>query len=259
MATPCPWWIFERATAVTLLDWYTYSAYLDPAWYIGKAARDGRQSTSREPIGLQISFQRRTFPGRAILAVEEIKLGARVSTFHVRLYQAKDEPGPKESPARTGELEVMVLAYVTLSLSNIEQDPAVTGLSSLSPSPPGSLPNGRIDFERLAHTGEDGDWRIPRAHVKLYSPASTMLLESVEERRKLGAMEASQILGVFPGQDTTGAMTGSGLVQFWYPTVSMNIQLKTRLGVKWLQLRVVTRMLRGSRADREVLILDEAG
>lgn len=53
-----------------------------------------------------------------------------------------------------------------------------------------------------------------------------------------------------------------GLAQFWYPTVTMNIDLKSRLppeGVKWLYSRVVTRMVRGSRADLEVLILDQNG
>jgi acyl-CoA thioesterase FadM len=79
-------------------------------------------------------------------------------------------------------------------------------------------------------------------------------------------MEETAVLRAAGG--STGAGTGSkvatgeGLVQFWYPTVTMNIDLKSRLpreGVEWLHTRVITRMLRGSRADLEVLILDQDG
>jgi hypothetical protein len=85
---------------------------------------------------------------------------------------------------------------------------------------------------------------------------------------RLGAMEETGVLRVTGGENGSGAAngtkvaTGEGLVQFWYPTVTMNIDLKSRLpreGVEWLHTRVVTRMLRGSRADLEVLILDQDG
>ncbi|KAJ5450929.1 hypothetical protein N7491_000111 [Penicillium cf. griseofulvum] len=49
---------------------------------------------------------------------------------------------------------------------------------------------------------------------------------------------------------------------FWYPTVSLNIDLKTRLpieGVEWLYSRVVTRKVQGSRADLDVVVLDQMG
>ena len=65
------------------------------------------------------------------------------------------------------------------------------------------------------------------------------------------------------GDDLNGrATTYQGLVQFWYPPVIMDIDLKTRLppsGMEWLYSRVVTRMVRGSLADLEVLILDQDG
>jgi acyl-CoA thioesterase len=49
---------------------------------------------------------------------------------------------------------------------------------------------------------------------------------------------------------------------FWYPTLTMTIDLKTRIpaeGVEWLYTRVDTKMLRGGRADLEVVALNEAG
>ncbi|KAL3442278.1 thioesterase-like superfamily-domain-containing protein [Aspergillus insuetus] len=331
---------FEKAINVTPLDANTYSAYLNPSWCIGHVPHGGytasvlyrtaathfaqkaatttsrRQKHAQEPIGLQITFQRRTFAGPAILSVQEIKLGARISTIHVTLSQARDERAVETSkssklPDRK-DLEVKVLAYVTLSPPAAEEGPAVTGSWDLSPAPPpGSLAGGAIDFKALGEKGVDGEWKAgPMApptlhaakHLQAYSPASTLRPKTVEGRAKqvvdqwsrfapggatarwsneavvyladifpaaldrLGAMETTSVLHA-SGADTgagdgSKVATGEGLVQFWYPTVTMNIDLKSRLpreGVEWLHTRVVTRMLRGSRADLEVLILDRDG
>ncbi|KAL2813778.1 thioesterase-like superfamily-domain-containing protein [Aspergillus cavernicola] len=330
MAEPCHSSIFEKAIAVMPIDANTYSAHLDPSWCIATvphggytasilyrtaathfaqkaAAGKNRPGRSQEPIGLQISFQRRTFAGPAIMTVQEIKLGARLSTIHVTLSQTKDESAAAtKARDRDDELEVKVLAYITLSLPDIEESSSpVKGTWDLSPpSPPGSLRGGLINFNALAADGIDGDWKsgpvAPRAlhaakHLKLYSPSATLFPKTVEERAtqvvdqwarlvpggtaarwsneavvyltdlslaaldRLGAMERT---ATGTGEDTAKVTTGTGLVQFWYPTVSMNIDLKTRLplqGVEWLHSRVVTRMLRGSRADLEVLILDQNG
>ncbi|KAL2812283.1 thioesterase-like superfamily-domain-containing protein [Aspergillus granulosus] len=328
MAEPCHSPIFEKAITVVPIDSNTYSAYLDPSWciatvphggYIGsilyrtaathfarKAAFKNTPGHPQEPVGLQISFLRRTFAGPAILTVEEIKLGARVSTIHVTLSQRRNGSGAAITSAAKKELETKVLAYITLSPPDIEERPAVNGPWGLYPtSPLGSLPGGLINLEALAEKGIDGDWKVgPLAlaslhaakHLKVYSPSSTLLPKTVEERIRQvaeqwarfapGGMSAKwsneavvYFADVFPAAlDRLGAMemtatgtgqgnsarvmTGTGLVQFWYPTVSMNIDLKTRLppqGVEWLYSRVVTRMLRGSRADLEVLILDQNG
>jgi acyl-CoA thioesterase FadM len=92
----------------------------------------------------------------------------------------------------------------------------------------------------------------------------------------MGAMEIMRLLATGAGGRTSAgpaeesgaaalncrATTDQELAQFWYPTVTMNIDLKTRLppsSVEWLHSRVVTRMVRESRADLEVLILDQDG
>ncbi|KAL6232815.1 hypothetical protein BDW75DRAFT_216677 [Aspergillus navahoensis] len=344
MAKPAHSPLFEKAIAVTPLDRNTYSAYLDPSWCIGQVPHGGytasvlyrtaathftqkaANTTSRgqehaqEPIGLQITFQRRTFAGPAILSVQEIKLGARVSTIHVTLSQARNERAAAaaaatgtalKSPDRN-HLEVKVLAYVTLSPPAAEEGLAVTGPWDLSPPPPpGSLAGGEIDFKSLGENGVDGEWKAgPVApptlhaakHLQAYSPAATLRPKTAEERARqvvdqlsrfapggtlarwsneavmyladifpaaldrLGAMEETGVLRAAGGSTGAGSgskvATGEGLVQFWYPTVTMNIDLKSRLpreGVEWLHTRVVTRMLRGSRADLEVLILDQDG
>lgn len=246
-------------------------------------------------------------------------MGARVSTIHVTLSQARDEGAAitetkTKAPDRS-ELEVKVLAYITLAPPDIEEGPGVEGpWGGLSPAPPaGSLRGGSIDFKALAEDGVDGEWksghRVPpmlhaAKHLKAYSPSSTLLPKTVEERARqvvdqwaqfapggtparwsneavvyladifpaaldrMGAMEATRLLATGASAGPAGeggavsVTTGLGLVQFWYPTVTMNIDLKTRLpprGVEWLHSRVVTRMVRGSRADLEVLILDQEG
>ncbi|GKZ24478.1 hypothetical protein AbraIFM66951_010702 [Aspergillus brasiliensis] len=355
---------FEKAIAVTHIDANRYSAYLDPFWCIGlvphggytasvlyrtatthfqrKAAQSHKKGPSgraQEPIALQITFQRRTITGPAILTVQEIKLGARVSTIQVTLLQERgDDPVAASTPSSTkpetkkrsdgdddddddNDLEVKVLAYVTLSPPEAEEGPAVHAPWDLvsPPMPPGSLSSGGIDFRALSETGVDGEWKAgPLApptlyaakHLRVYSPASTLRPKTVHQRvtqvvdqwaqfapggtlarwsneavvyfadiflaglDRMGAMEtmrAARAAAAVGGQDADGAdgeggekkvTTGEGLVQFWYPTVTMNIDLKTRLppdGVEWLHSRVVTRMLRGGRADLDVVMLDQQG
>lgn len=287
-----------------------------------KAAKSEKKEPGRaqEPIALQITFQRRTITGPAILTVQEIKLGARVSTIQVTLLQARDTaaalpPSTTRTEAKISDgddLEVKVLAYITLSPPEAEEGPAVNTPWDLSPAmPPGSLSSGGIDFRALSENGMDGEWKAgPLApptlyaaeHLRVYSPALTLRPKTVHQRLtqvvdqwaqfapggtlarwsneavmyfadiflagldRMGAMEATRASRAAGGQDTDGAdggekvTTGAGLAQFWYPTVTMNIDLKTRLppqGVEWLHSRVVTRMLRGGRADLDVLMLDQ--
>ncbi|KAL4762138.1 thioesterase family protein [Aspergillus foveolatus] len=305
--------IFEKAIAVTPIDADTYSAYLDPACVLYRTAAThfARKHTatdaeprrgqwqgrirSPEPIAFQITFQRRTFAGPAILTVQEIKLGARVSTIHVTLSQTPDEDDAAGSEDRT-KLEVKVLAYITLAPPDMEEGPGVRGAGPwtdlASGLPQGSLRGGAIDFKALAEDERDGEWRAgPPAppslhaakHLKVYSPSSTLMPKTVEERAGQAVDQWAQfspggtparwsneavVTSAGPAEKSGGAAlfgrvtTDQGLMQFWYPTVTMNIDLKTRLppgGVEWLYSRVVTRMVRGSRADLEVLILDQEG
>ncbi|KAJ5278685.1 hypothetical protein N7478_004057 [Penicillium angulare] len=334
---------FEKAIAVNPIGDNTYSAYLDPSWSVGKVPHGGYTASvlyrtaathftqlattknrwgarSPEPIALQITFQRRTFAGPAILKAQEIKLGARISTIQVTLFQARDEraatAGSKTNAPEKSELEEKVFAFITLAPPVTEEGPAVKGPwgNHLSPAPaPGSLSGGSIDFKALAENGMDGDWKSgPHAppaihaaqHLKVYSPSSTLLPKTVEERAtqvvdqwvqftpggtparwsneavsyladsflagldRIGAMEETRLVATGesagPSRDGNAVRltTNLGLGKFWYPTVTMNIDLKTRLppqGVEWLHSRVMTRMVRGSRADLEVLIFDQEG
>ncbi|GAM33791.1 hypothetical protein TCE0_013f00950 [Talaromyces pinophilus] len=208
--------LFEKAITVIPIDTKTYRAHLEPAWCIGKVPHGGytasilyrtaavhfarkydtniRSGRPPEPVGLQISFLRRTFTGPAILAVQEVKLGARVSTIHVTLSQEPDQaPSTNESADESG-LEVKVVAYITLSSPDTEEGPVINGAWDLTPPiPPGSLAAGLIDFKALVQEGRDGAWALgPRApiamhamkHLKLFSPSHTLSTKTLEERTK---------------------------------------------------------------------------
>lgn len=50
--------------------------------------------------------------------------------------------------------------------------------------------------------------------------------------------------------------------KFWYPTVTLNIDMKKHLpkeGVEWLYSRIVTKVVRDGRTDLDVTVLDENG
>ncbi|KAL2864049.1 thioesterase family protein [Aspergillus lucknowensis] len=82
----------------------------------------------------------------------------------------------------------------------------------------------------------------------------------------LGRLAAMELFG-----SSSAAAAGGGegkepgptpLVGFWYPTVALNIDLKSRLpedGVEWLYSRVETKTVRGGRADIEAVIMTEEG
>ncbi|KAL5332148.1 thioesterase-like superfamily-domain-containing protein [Aspergillus crustosus] len=279
-------------------------------------------NSTPEPIAFQITFLRRTSLGRAILTVQEIKLGARLSTIHITLSQPSDNDNPKKSG---GELKVKLVAYITVSPPDAESGLAITGPWSLSPAAPaGSLPDGSVDFRRLSETGNDGSWtRIPTPpkqlaaaqHIALYGPKEAFRRNwTLEDRvnqvvdqwgqfgpggkpvkwsneavvyllilfpaalNRLGAMEELRLKsletdigssrdGQGQGQQTEeGKRKGNLGIElsgrFWYPIVTMNIDLKRRIpeeGVDWIHSRVVTRVVRGGRGDLDVVLLDEQG
>lgn len=316
---------FEKAIEVTPLDSQTYSAHLDQKWCIGAVPHGGyiasilyrtttthfqithasRFATPPEPISLQLSYLRRTSTGPAVLKVQNVKIGSRVSTIHVTLLQAggADKENGKE---KQKELEVKAVAYINASPPESESGPSYEGVWGLQPEPePAAGPgSGAVDLAALAQNQQDGNWaRLKLPHpamfalnnTEMYGPVSSSSSSSLETKaervvdqwarfapggrvarwsneavvflldvfpaalERLGALEALRV------RDEKAVSVGSEgdlAGPFWYPTVSMNIDLKTRMppqGVEWLYSRVETKMLRNSRADLEVTLLDANG
>lgn len=310
---------FEEAIAVTPLTSHTYSADLQESWCIGTVPHGGYttavlyrlvkthfahthptlyKSAPVVPISIQLSFLRRTAAGKAMLTVQDVKLGARTSTLHVTVSQTRE--GKKKHPQGDGDsateeaLEAKVAGYITVSPPMAEV--GASGSTSWTlhpPSLPGSGPNGRVNLSALAAEGRDGVWersqhdsksfRWAGQHIEVFSPAKDSAgpdrRATVEqwarfqpggERKARWTDEAvAYLVDMFPeALDELGRVASSGMPGnhktefFWYPTVTLNVEVKKQLplqGVEWLYSRIHSKVIRNGRTDINVVVLDEEG
>lgn len=243
---------------------------------------------------MQLTFLRRTAAGPATLEVEDMKLGARTSTIHIKLLQ------PSEKKKDT--LEIKVAGYITVSPPSAETGiSAHTGWTAHPSPPPGSLADGKVNLSALAQSGRDGAWtrldppfpefRRAAAQLELYGPG-----KGEAQQQRTGTMAIDQWARFRPGGDIEGRWTDAAVVylldmfpmaldgfdtmsatavaqakgeevaeqkaKFWYPTVTLNIDMKKHLpaeGVEWLYSRIATRVVRDGRTDLDVTVLDRDG
>lgn len=226
--------------------------------------------------------------------MEDVKLGARTSTIHVKLLQPSEK--------KQNKLEVMVAGYITVSPPSAEVGiSANTGWTPHPAPPAGSLPGGKINFDALARTGQDGAWtklnppfvefRRAAGQLELYGPGKggvqqrrtdTMTIDQWSRFRPGGDENARwtdaavvYLLDMFPmaldGFETVSAAAEAKAkgekvselkAKFWYPTVTYNIDMKKHLpaeGVEWLYSRIVTKAIRNGRTDLDVTVMDQNG
>ena len=240
------------------------------------------------PISIQLAFLRRTSAGPAVLTVEDTKLGARTSIIHVTLSQVSEKKGPSNKD----ELEAKITGYITVSPSTAEVGiSADTAWAPHPPAPSGTGPNGRVNLSNLGKTGRDGNWvkieppfpqfRRATQQVELFglssAPKGPRVIDQWARFRPGGDKNArwtneavAFLTDMFPmaldGFDTMTSESGVGQenkpAKYWYPTVSLNIDMKKRLpaqGPEWLYSRVQTKVVRDGRTDMDVVILDEEG
>ncbi|KAJ5747233.1 uncharacterized protein N7511_008929 [Penicillium nucicola] len=299
---------FEEAIQVTPQGANKYSANLRPEWCIGTVPHGGyttaviynlakthfahahanRYKTTPSPISLQLSFLRRTAAGPATFEVEDVKLGLRTSTIHIKLLQ--------ESDKKPGQMEIMVAGYITLSPPDTEVGiSAGTGWKPYPVPPAGSRADGSVDLSALGSTGRDGGWmkmnppfaefRKAAAQIELFGPAEKRVGMGVDQwaRFRPGGdgngrwtdAAVAYLVDMFPmaldGFDhmsaeavarEEGGKAPEMKAKFWYPTVTLNVDMKKHLpagGVEWLYSRVVTKVVRDGRTDLEVTVLDADG
>ncbi|KAJ5430980.1 hypothetical protein N7445_008712 [Penicillium cf. griseofulvum] len=269
-------------TAVIYQLTLTHFAHAHPKLYQSPAS----------PISIQLSFLRRTASGPVTFEVEDVKIGRRTSTIHIKLLQASEK--------KPGELDLMLAGYITVSPPDAEVGiSANTGWKPLPAPAAGSRVDGSVDLAALGRTGSDGAWRkhvVPfatfrkaSAQIELFSPIS-------ETQRKRSRNSITDQWARFrPGGDVNGRWTEAAVAYLidtfpmaldgfdamstaaakesgkaiaeqkassWYPTVTLNVDMKKHLpaeGVEWLYSRVVTKAVRNGRTDLEVTVLDEAG
>ena len=252
-------------------------------------AHPSRYSTPATPISIHLSFLRRTAAGPVTLEVEDVKLGARTSTIHIKLLQ--------ESEKQKDQLETKLAGYMTVSPADAEVGiSAATGWKLAPPAAPGSLPNGQVDLQKLSSTGQDGEWRrlgsrypdfrLAEGQLEMYGPG-----DGSTQHARNGGMAIDQWVRFRPGGDANGRWTNAAVVYLldmfpmaldgldstaqeveskvgkakaksWYPTVTLNIDVKKRLppgGVEWLYSRIDTKVVSNGRTDLNVTILDQDG
>ncbi|KAJ5242459.1 uncharacterized protein N7469_000786 [Penicillium citrinum] len=259
-------------------------------------AHPNKYSTPASPISLQLSFLRRTLAGPATMEVEDVKLGARTSTIHIKLLQPSEKK-PNES-------EIKVAGYITVSPPDAEIGITASTGWKPHPTPPiGSGPGGEINFSALASKGSDGRWikleppfpefRRAAAQLELYGPG-----KGDEQQKETGSMAIDQWARFRPNGDVNGRWTDAAIpylidmfpmaldgfdtvsanatakeqgkggasegdkAKFWYPTVTLNVDMKKHLpveGVEWLYSRIVTKVVRDGRTDLDVTVLDQNG
>lgn len=255
------------------------------------------------PISVQLNFIRRTDIGPTLLTVKDIKLGARTSTIHVSLSQS-----PRKDPSIPPQDKVV--GYMTVSPVPADQAGSAAIMTAdhqslLRQSAPGSGPNGEVNLERLASTGQDGRWEFypaypmvaayhqldvfsppfPNQHgarmdavveqwvrfrpggnpddgpgpVARWSNEAVMFLADMfpQGLLRLGSGAALQN-GDEEGNAVKPEHEAEDKFRFWYPTVTMNVDMKKALpeeGVDWLYCRILTKKIYNGRQDIETDIV----
>lgn len=235
---------------------------------------------------MQLAFLRRTAAAPATLTVQDTKIGARTSTIHVALSQAREKKGSSSGESEDG-LETKITGYITVSPPTAEVGiSSPTAWSLHPPAPEGSGPGGRVNLSNLGRTGRDGKWvlleppfpqfRRATQQVELFGPDTApkgpRVVDQWARFRPGGDKNArwtneavAYLTDMFPmaldGFDTMSD-SEAGQAKYWYPTVTMNIDFKKRLpaqGPEWLYSRVQTKVVRDGRTDLDVVVLDEQG
>ncbi|KAK3360463.1 thioesterase-like superfamily-domain-containing protein [Lasiosphaeria hispida] len=285
---------FSEAVKIEKLDSHTYKANLSESYLIGLVPNGGYVGScllraamhhlaprgQPHPMTAHFEYFSRTEAGPAIIVIEDVKPGRQFSTLHLTLYQSALLPHAPWTVPGTSRREVA--AYITMANLSAE-----AGLSLPSgwtlPHPPPPNP----DFAAL-RAGRDQGWTDFR-HMDGSPIAHLVCLKNLQY---FVPRRGHPHLGVFDlwirmasGEGLTTAALGfvadclpypveayrpargeEGLFGhgeiFWYPTVVMNLEVKTALpeeGVEWLRMRIQPKVIQGGRFDLEVVILDEAG
>ncbi|KAJ5247049.1 hypothetical protein N7468_002032 [Penicillium chermesinum] len=236
---------FEEATRITPQGDNQYTVDLKTEWCIGTVPHGGyttavlyktaikhfeyahpkQYDSPASPISIQLAFLRRTLAGPATILVEDVKIGLRTSTIHIKLLQGSEK--------KKGEQEVKISGYITVSPPSAEVGLSAPSGWELTPAaPPGTLANGGVNFEALGRTGRDGLWtrtlppfpefRRAATHLEVYRPvkveAGQGLPQSViEQSNKFEEERGEKLIGdqwarFRPGQDEKGRWTDAAVV-----------------------------------------------
>jgi len=242
------------------------------------------------PLTTHFEFLSRASPGPAIITIEVVKPGRKLTTLHATLHQhGLLSSAPWITPSTSRKC---ITAYLTMTnLTSASGLTLPTPLTLPHPPPPKPTPS-------LLATDSDPNWTIhpfmtshmrnvaslknleyyaPRAHLLTTTPKATadiwIRFSTPLGTAKFTTTSLPFVVDCLPypveafrptkSEAESGAVPFAPDAVFWYPTVVMNLEVKRPLegeGEKeWLYLRMQTKEIREGRFDLEVVVLDEGG
>ncbi|KAK2591763.1 hypothetical protein QQS21_010553 [Conoideocrella luteorostrata] len=234
----------------------------------------------RNTLKIHIQYLNRTTSGPAYILVEEAKIGRNTSVLHISLLQqAMLESAPWLPPNPKAE----VVAYVTNTNLDNEQGLTLNTGWTLQQEPlPADLSKIRED--------EDPNWK--RLYIPMMKRVSSFNTLEYYFQRKGHTSPSMQDywLRCANGENFTDTALGyvadaaAALIPeafrqrdgdrplkpgeiaidqaFWYPTVTMGIDVKRKLaegGEEWLRMRAASKAMNNGRSDMEIVIFNAKG
>ena len=220
---------------------------------------------------MQLSFLRQTNVGPAVIKVQDVKLGARISVVHVAMSQNTAK----------GEETLRIMGYMTVS--DRVSETGISASSSQKPQllPPPSLPldskskwkkveipypdfrraAGQTDFF-LLEDGEGDDFVVhqwarfkPGGKKGRWTSASVPYLIDLFPIT-LARMEVMANAAINKGDSTAKSNP------WWFPTLALHADFRKELpdeGVEWLYSKVALRTVESGRTIIDVTMMDEKG
>lgn len=225
-------------------------------------------------------FLNRTEAGDAVLVIEDAKMGRGQSVLHMTLYQ---DNLSSEAPWISPKSNKAITAYITNGLFESETGVTLPTQWELAfPPPPADLtklPTGEDPYWKKMHVPlmdrlpsfrnieyylQKSGHPLPTTHdfwIRLANgePFKTSSLAYVADAGPPLMVESYRPATADAPLLDSGVPFDKG---FWYPTVTMNLDVKKRLrpeGEEWLRLRTVAKMIKNGRYDAEVMIFDAEG
>ncbi|PKS12533.1 hypothetical protein jhhlp_000741 [Lomentospora prolificans] len=285
---------FTDATRVSAVDSHVYSANLVESYCIGSVPNGGYVAScilrtaseylaargQPDVISAHFEYVNRTEVGRAILVIEDVKLGRALSSIQITLYQHDLQTS---APWITSNSRKEIIGFMTNTKLSVEKGLSLPTGWALDPPPP------PVDLVKMAK-GEDLHWaprpKSPSPRTNSYARAQ-LNIEIFSPRRgqPRRGVEESWIRFV-SGEGFTNASLGfvadcfPYVVEawrpkkgeppepyaqdelFWYPTVTMNLDVKKELREgenDWIFVRTSAKAIQNGRFDLDVVILDKHG
>ncbi|KAI1121450.1 thioesterase family protein [Nemania abortiva] len=291
---------FAEATRVDKLDSHTYKVDLNHVFSIGAvpnggyvgscmiAAGNAHLSSRGQPdlLTAHFEFLAQTAAEPAVIVIEDVKPGRRMSTLHLTLWQGGLLPhAPWITPLVSRRA---VLTYATFTnLRGLTGMSETTGYEATSAAALPNLP----DFEMLKTKDADSSWQLSRPpkgsgswrslrNWKFYLPRAGPLTLGVldmwirtasGENITSGALayvadsfpyNLHAFLPASPDDGAEQARRDGERKTLWFPTLVMNLDMKMALpdeGVEWLAVRITSKQIKNAVFDLDITIRNVDG